>query len=1185
MGMKDKTQALLPILSKYDFPSSLSAVFAITSWRSNRGAQESCLALNLAITEIQEWGKKTIVSSDDLLEFYNEIESVLKIPYLDDPITPDFGEIKLDYQGKYYSVITGTGDTAPVFAALQFLERISVETGMTLFTLGLLEYNDRMISHLFEKNAQIQTDFSTLPAFESPSFEYYISVKDFLDNKSWLELSLELLSMMSINNNDIIRSHFFIYKDEYYPLFNPSIIIDYQVLLLDKLSKEKMVNIVISELSNKLHYIYSIETAVVKNVIKKCLLLEKTNLLLPGGRCFTYLDNDALTIFLYCGNDENYIKTIESIQKSYDNESLSVVDLSEKHKDKGYKSYQINKQIKLNIICFDEYIDIEEERFSFGESDKKTIYTAIDLMYMFMSSSEISQIVEFDADHTPVISWGGASDYYTTFLCEKGYISKGALEYDTIYCGIDTTAAYLLLYYIDLANVFPFHLPSKIFDDPECWNIVSDETSVYQFVRKNHCGPCGSVFKYKNGCVVFLSFDLVNILKGNNQTQVRLSLDFFRSISERFLLDYYDALSIIEPLNNRLIQFICDSLSADISDEYINCTNKESKQNKDTISFVVNCSKIEKDISAATDRTIEFAVIKELIQPLVCMSGPSYSSLIELMDRDSKGKKKVDSSQIAIECFFNPDTFDICETDTSELAARKQIALICLENSISPGKYEQREATNLVRKIQESTVSHFEQKVKLFDRERLHSCILSALATAQLSIILNRKGAQLSEGLDESEKEKSLEKSTQLYEDAKAKRASLLYLLETNLFLCDERGHNLPTDNELSELLSYSKWLVHLQNVSDLCYHTDSDASLDVLDDYRIDVLLGSHYLEIRTDEKQRRIISKPYDLRRNDIDKKYIELLLSSFASDTGISFKTIEAVLHLLSYSEFSDSEVRFEEISPNVIKANAEDVISKFSSLVPEETSIEEIKKALEYITVNPHKLKTIDKKKHPILPIWEREKRDNRFEVKPIFLVDTYLIYSPIIIEELRNHWIDGFFQFYPPYEIGLANTCKTLNEWKNHYEHIISSDVEGLLKSSGCEYAKHDVDIRREDRKGHHPTIEVLGDYDVIGLNITQKKIYIIECKFLRPVGSIFEHSNQQKNFFLEDKYDERFQKRIDYFSRVATSYFAAQGFSNIEDFIVEPYMVVNKVFSSYYKPVKFPIVTFGEFEKQLKSYT
>lgn len=109
-----------------------------------------------------------------------------------------------------------------------------------------------------------------------------------------------------------------------------------------------------------------------------------------------------------------------------------------------------------------------------------------------------------------------------------------------------------------------------------------------------------------------------------------------------------------------------------------------------------------------------------------------------------------------------------------------------------------------------------------------------------------------------------------------------------------------------------------------------------------------------------------------------------------------------------------------------------------------------------------------------------------------------------MEEVRKRWIEGFLQFYPPFEIGLERTCTALYAWKNNYEHLFSSEVEVLLKESGCEYAKHDVDLRREDRRGNHPTIDVLGDYDVIGLNTTQKRIFIIECKhqvqFLRGVA-------------------------------------------------------------------------------------
>ena len=112
-------------------------------------------------------------------------------------------------------------------------------------------------------------------------------------------------------------------------------------------------------------------------------------------------------------------------------------------------------------------------------------------------------------------------------------------------------------------------------------------------------------------------------------------------------------------------------------------------------------------------------------------------------------------------------------------------------------------------------------------------------------------------------------------------------------------------------------------------------------------------------------------------------------------------------------------------------------------------------------------------------------------------------------------------------------------------------------------------------------IDVLGDYDVIGLNTTQKRIFIIECKVLQPIGSVFEHSNQQKRFFTKEKFDEKFQKRIDYFSKVAMSFFANHGYDT-EGFTINPYMVVNKVFSSYYKHVQFPIVTFDELKREIQ---
>lgn len=59
------------------------------------------------------------------------------------------------------------------------------------------------------------------------------------------------------------------------------------------------------------------------------------------------------------------------------------------------------------------------------------------------------------------------------------------------------------------------------------------------------------------------------------------------------------------------------------------------------------------------------------------------------------------------------------------------------------------------------------------------------------------------------------------------------------------------------------------------------------------------------------------------------------------------------------------------------------------------------------------------------------------------------------------------------------------------------------------------------------------------------------------------------------------KQKIDYFSKVAMSFFANHGYDT-EGFTINPYMVVNKVFSSYYKHVQFPIVTFDELKREIQ---
>lgn len=87
--LEEKKKSLIPILCQYDFLSALTAAFSITSWRKNRGAQESCLALNSAMVENTEWGRKTIFTPNDLEEFFQLLYPILKTtPYEDCIVLP-----------------------------------------------------------------------------------------------------------------------------------------------------------------------------------------------------------------------------------------------------------------------------------------------------------------------------------------------------------------------------------------------------------------------------------------------------------------------------------------------------------------------------------------------------------------------------------------------------------------------------------------------------------------------------------------------------------------------------------------------------------------------------------------------------------------------------------------------------------------------------------------------------------------------------------------------------------------------------------------------------------------------------------------------------------------------------------------------------------------------------------------
>lgn len=361
--LEEKKKSLIPILCQYDFLSALTAAFSITSWRKNRGAQESCLALNSAMVENTEWGRKTIFTPNDLEEFFQLLYPILKTTPYDDPVLPDFGEIKLNYRSKYYSVITGTGHTAPIFSALQFLEKISESACMDAYTDSLLCYSDYCIDFLKAKNTPINEDFSLHPQFESPTFDYYENVKDFMTEEKWTGLGTPLLSMLAAESNEIVRSHFFSFNDHYYPLFNPSLVIDYQTKILLTRPDRELHSIVISSLADRRGNHPTIDVlgdydVIGLNTTQKRIFIIECKVLQPIGSVFEH-SNQQKRFFTKEKFDEKFQKRIDYFSKvamsffanhGYDTEGFTINPYMVVNK--VFSSYY--KHVQFPIVTFDE---------------------------------------------------------------------------------------------------------------------------------------------------------------------------------------------------------------------------------------------------------------------------------------------------------------------------------------------------------------------------------------------------------------------------------------------------------------------------------------------------------------------------------------------------------------------------------------------------------------------------------------------------------------------------------------------------------------------------------------------------------------------------------------------------------------------------------------------------------------
>jgi len=258
-----------------------------------------------------------------------------------------------------------------------------------------------------------------------------------------------------------------------------------------------------------------------------------------------------------------------------------------------------------------------------------------------------------------------------------------------------------------------------------------------------------------------------------------------------------------------------------------------------------------------------------------------------------------------------------------------------------------------------------------------------------------------------------------------------------------------------------------------------------------------------------------------DDEDDEYLQAAVEAFEVDTGVDFKLM---LDFLAFLKMDVCHTDFSwEVRPNVYIVGADALIDNYIAAFETPYPRDAIDKIVQFLTVMPSFLKTLKGKSEDILPVWDREYRDMRFEVRPLLICEGKVIFSPVTANDLYDKWKLALPNWYPPYEIGLPRFMETLKKWKERHEKLMVVQLGKMYER--IEGITYYCDLKLHSRFKNEGYPSALGDYDVLAIDSNRRVVWIIEAKVLSKAGSTFEVQKQQNNFFYEDKYDEKFQRR------------------------------------------------------------
>ena len=1186
--IREKVSTIQPILNEYRFEDLARTVFCINLYIKNRFSWESKLALDICLFEHDGKGMKTISSYDDFLSFFASVSGHLQPSIWEDHVIEDFGEVRLNVDGVFYRVILGSG-YSNAFACLNFLPVLAKETSNSAKLKELLEYSSGLIDYFTSENISGGTDERE---FSCPTELLYQRTIHFF-TEELPKYDLNKLSSYIETDSTIIEERHFIKKcGMLYPLFRESLLLEIYNKWYQSIDEKQRIRVANTGIINRVFRLFEPDRYDDASVFAPAAEFREQKPV-TSRKPFAFAARSSRGFMIAINRDEytdhQLDKEIETIVNAHKNGELQIGEVLDRYNNKVLRAVQIPPNLPIVFILYDSYTNPLENYMHLEEEKRndRNVCSALDLIYYLDFMTNLDELFEFityqnSNDFEQMLAFGSEASLFFEWKKQEHFIAKGAIKYGFLNLGYDLENEAVVDYYRRFLSDYPFCNGDNLFSEPFLWNITINEEGNYSYTLKSAKGFGGDFVSLPKHNYAFLTH---NVEYYNDVSEYKKDMNIVRFFDELIIEGLKTIRSLFAmdgAINKCGIQIIYMPHEYATKAGHISFLNENREyvyseairyENRWQIVYTVkNGNAVFQAIQSATDRSAELKILREIFFPMLVKSYGMLEAFDNIVKQKSGDKKKVDVASISIDYIWNEAGAKYHVEAKHLHAVRKRIAQVCQTNNVEPGTYKGQNPNQIIRKMQRALVEEFEQEVSKYEWFDLHCQLLDYHATLLHEIGINRIRYHSYHDIS-SETEVELQNMIiQNREQAKKDDRNTLYLLETNLFLRNSSNAHATAD-DIRFLLAYANWLVVLNDVADICYWVDCEASVEITDEYLVNTI--QEKLDVDEYSYLKRVYENESGLHRNEsIDEKYIRKIEESFKGDLGFEFGLF---VDILTYFSSECEKYTPQVVGENIYLSKRDLVLSDILMHTNDKYAPDEIDRALNYVSIETDSLKTVNGKEDFYLPIGRRRERNNRFELKPIVVNEGNIVFSPVAVFQLKQLWLDGLQRFIMPCENGLPNTKKVEISWKREYEKLIVTDIGQLFVSHGFDIVKKNFSLVKLSKE--HP--QYLGDYDVFAVNKKTRTVWIIECKVLELVGSFYEAYRQQYRFFYEHREDEKFQRRIDYMQNNLNRVLRQLGIDENDHYKVVPYMCMNKIMVSRYKKINFPIVSFYEFERLL----